>query len=144
MKNVAVYFLLVGVPAAGLAAILRAGNRLHAPPHLAGEWRVEGMALALDAGDTVSAFSVVQSGEHVEVVVGPRALRGRFAGDSLTAARGAVRMDAAGPCVAGAVRLDVRVDTAARPMRMWGTWRADEPGCAPVRFAATQAAREGR
>jgi len=144
MKYVAVYLLLVGVPAAGLAASLRAGNRLHAPPHLSGEWRVEGMPLALDEGDTAGALSISQSGEHVEVVVGPRTLRGRFAGDSVAASRGAMRMDEKGPCVSGAVRLDVRVDTAARPMRLWGTWRADEAGCEPVRFAATQAADGGR
>src|SRR5690242_17688758 len=123
MKSIALYLLLVGIPAAGLAGILRAGNQLRAPAHLSGEWRVEGMPLALDADDTVGAIAISQSGEHVEVVVGPRTLRGRFAGDSLGARRPAMRMAAAGPCVSGDVRLDVRVDTAARPMRLWGTWR---------------------
>lgn len=144
MKYLAVYLLLVGVPVAGIAAILHGGSRLHAPPHLSGEWRVEGMPLALDRGDTVAALSISQSGEHVEVTVGPRTLRGRFAGDSVAASRPAMTMDESGPCVSGNVRLDVRVDTAARPVRLWGTWLADEAGCEPVRFAATQTAEGGR
>ncbi|HET7228977.1 MAG TPA: hypothetical protein VFJ16_03210 [Longimicrobium sp.] len=143
MKFIAVYVLLVGVPVAGIAAILRAGNHLHAPPHLAGEWRVEGTPFAL-GGDTVHALAVSQSGEHLEVGVGARTVRGRFAGDSLVAAQGAVRAGAAGPCVTGPVRLDARLDTASRPMRMWGTWRANAAGCQPVRFAATQPVGGGR
>ncbi|HEU4559647.1 MAG TPA: hypothetical protein VFS20_17475, partial [Longimicrobium sp.] len=128
LKSLAIYLLLVGVPVAGLAAILRAGVRLHAPPAIAGEWRVEG-------GGPGSARTLVisQSGQHVEVAVASYSLRGIFTDDTLTAESRISPVGAPGPCFrATAVRLRARVDTAARPMRLRGALQPNAPGCAPV------------
>ena len=132
MKLVAIYLLLVGIPLAGLAAILHAGRALHAPPAIGGEWRVEGAA-----ADSVASLAISQSGEHVEVSLGAARLRGRLAGDSVVAER----RGSAAPC---ARQLHARIDTAARPMRMIAELRPDAPGCAPSRFAAVHPAGGGR
>jgi len=144
MKLVALYLMLVGVPLAGLAAILHAGRALRAPAAIGGAWRVESLVLA--AGDTLESIALTQSGEHVEVELGAASLRGRFVGDSLVAARRgsppvAPGTECAGAAVAG---LRARVDSAATPMRLWGTLQPAAPGCAPVPFAAVHAGREAR
>ncbi|HEX9937233.1 MAG TPA: hypothetical protein VGB15_08920, partial [Longimicrobium sp.] len=109
MKSFPVYLFLVGIPLAGLALILRAGNGLTAPPPIAGAWRVEGHPLPA-AADTGRTFAISQSGQHVEVVIGRHSLRGRFTGDSLVAERRISRMMTRGPCFrATGVRLRARV-----------------------------------
>ena len=139
MKSLLLYFLLVGVPVTGLAAILRAGGRLHAPPPIAGEWRVEGAAAGAGA-DTVRTLVISQSGEHVEVAVAGHSFRGRFGGDTLSAERHVSPVISPGPCFrATGVRLRARIDTAARPMRLAGVLEANAPGCAPVPITAVHA-----
>jgi hypothetical protein len=132
MKLVAVYLVLVGVPFAGLAAILHAGNALHAPAAIAGEWRVEGAG-----DDSLTSLTLSQSGEHVDVAIGARSLRGRFAGDSVVAERRGSSASPSGCSRASAARLSVRIDTAARPMRLWGAVTAAAPGCGEIPIAAT-------
>ena len=139
MKSLPLYLFLVGVPLAGLALILRAGDGLAAPPPIGGAWRVEeGQALPA-AADTGRTFAISQSGQHVEVAFGGHTLRGRFSGDSLVAERRMSRMMTRGPCLqATDVRLRARVDTAARPMRLAGVLDANAPGCAPAALTAVR------
>ena len=134
MKLIAIYLLLVGIPLAGLAAILHVGRGLHAPPAITGQWRMEGAAAA---GDSLAPIAISQSGEHVEVVLAGAELRGRLSGDSIVAER-------RGPAAPCARLLHARIDTAARPMRMIAELRPDAPGCGPARFAAVHAAAGGR
>jgi hypothetical protein len=142
-KSLAAYVLLVGVPLAGLVAILRAGGRLHAPPSIAGEWRVQGGPFAIDPDSRV--LTVVQSGDHVEVELGTLSLRGRFTGDSLDAERRGMNDGSFGPCPPH-VRLRARVDTAARPRRLVGLIGGQAPGCPQLAIDAvhTPSAAEGR
>lgn len=135
LKSLAIYLFLVGVPVVGLAAILRAGVRLHAPPAIAGEWRVEGT----EPG-SARTLVISQSGQHVEVEIASYSLRGLFSGDTLTAERRISRLISPGSCFrATDVRLRARIDTAARPMRLRGVLQANAPGCAPVPVTALRA-----
>jgi hypothetical protein len=142
-KSLAAYVLLVGVPLAGLVAILRAGGRLHAPPPIAGEWRVQGGPLGIDP--TTRVVTIVQSGEHVDVAFGSLSLRGRFTGDSLDAERRGMNDGSYGPCPPH-VRLRARVDTAARPRRLVGVVGGQAPGCPQLAIDAvhTPSAAGGR
>jgi hypothetical protein len=140
MKSFPVYLCLVGVPLAGLAMILRAGDGLTAPPPIAGAWRVEGQA-ALAAAESARTFAISQSGQHVEVAFGGHSMRGRFSGDSLVAEGDASARGAPGPCgPSTGLRLRARVDTAARPLRLAGVLDADAPGCAPAALIAVRSA----
>jgi hypothetical protein len=145
LKSLAIYVALVGLPLAGLAAILRAGGSLHAPPPIGGQWRIESAPMAEGTGQATPTLAISQSGEHVEVSLGSLVLRGRFAGDSLAAERRASRPSAPGACFReGGVRLAAHVDTAAHPARMAGVLEA--PGCARVALRAVRmpAAAGGR
>lgn len=80
MKPLLVYAALVGLPVAGLAAVLHAGGALQAPPSIAGEWRIEGLPQA-----TVPEprFTISQSGTQVRLELFGREYRGTLRGDSL-------------------------------------------------------------
>lgn len=136
-KSLAVYVALVGLPLAGLVAILRGGAGLQAPPPIAGEWRIQGGPLAIDADSRV--LTVSQSGEHVDVALGSLSLRGRFTGDSLNAERRGMNDGSFGPCPPH-VRLRARIDTAARPRRMVGLVGGRAAGCPQLAIDAVQAA----
>lgn len=134
MKQLAVYPLLVGIPAAGLAVILNAGRGLQAPPPISGEWH---LATPVVVGrDTVRAITVAQSGEHVQVTAGASLLRGRLHGDTLAVER---RTSGSAPGAGCGVpaHLVVRIDTAAQPMRLAGAFLGDGPACPGVPVDAT-------
>lgn len=86
MRSVILYVVLVGVPALGVLATLRAGERVDAPAHIGGVWRVvTGDGCAVRPGDEIE---VVQSGEYLSVSWpdGARA-RGTFRGGRLDVTR---------------------------------------------------------
>jgi len=86
MRSVILYVVLVGVPLLGVLATLRAGERVDAPSHIGGTWRVvAGDGCAVRPGDEVE---VVQSGEYVRLAWpdGTQA-RGSFHGGRLDVAR---------------------------------------------------------
>jgi len=145
LKSLAVYLLLVGIPLAALAAILRAGGRLHAPPPVAGEWRVDVPGFPVDgAGGEAPprALTVSQSGAHLSVAFAGRELRGTLEGDSLAVASHEVRFTPP-RCFRGDLEVRARVDTAARPERMSGT--VGVPGaCADLPFTAVRRVRAAR
>ncbi len=65
MRSALLYLVLVGVPTLGVLATLRTGERIDAPSHVGGRWRVaQGDGCALRPGDEIE---VVQSGEHLSV-----------------------------------------------------------------------------
>ncbi|HYH79344.1 MAG TPA: hypothetical protein VEX86_06095 [Longimicrobium sp.] len=139
-KTLAIYAVLVGLPLLGLAAILRAGGRLHAPPPVTGEWRIEGAAVAAGTDTAVQALAISQSGVYLDVALGSLSLRGRFVGDSMVAERRGRSVRADGACFRDAgVRVRMRVDGEVRPRRMAGVLESDGRGCAPVAFTAVRA-----
>jgi len=123
MKPVLVYAALVGLPLAGLAAVLHAGRGLQAPADVGGAWRL--LPIAERPGYD---FTVFQSGTHVELTLGGTDYRGVFRGDSIVA-RSTTEIQ---PRACRTLR--AFVDTAARPMRM--TLPPDEcgPGSTAVRI----------
>lgn len=140
MKWIGAYALLVIVPLAALAAILRAGSGLRAPHHVGGEWRVDvpGYPAAAKLGDSLQ-LTLVQSGVHVSVGLDGAELRGRLDGDSLTAERRDTYMPVAA-CYRGGLVLRARVDTVARPLRMAGTIGTTQRGdCPELPFTAVRA-----
>lgn len=82
MKSLALYLLVVGLPLAGLVAVLRAGDHLGAPRSVGGRWKLD----ADVAG--ARALAIVQSGPRLEVTLGAAAGSGTLEGDALRA-RGA-------------------------------------------------------
>ena len=64
LRTAALYLALVGLPALGVAATLRVGSRIDAPPSVGGTWRVvppaDGCALA------AGALEIHQSGARLE------------------------------------------------------------------------------
>lgn len=140
MKWIGAYALLVIVPLAALAAILRAGSGLRAPHHVGGEWRMEvpGYPAAAKPADGL-ALMIVQSGVHLSVGFDRAELRGRLDGDSLTAERRDQETTVAA-CDRGGLVLRARVDTTARPLRMAGTIGTAQRGdCPELPFTAVRA-----
>jgi hypothetical protein len=141
MKWLGTYALLVAVPLAALAAILRAGSRLRAPLEVAGEWRVDVPGFpAGSAADGPPRLVISQSGTHLSVTFDRSGLRGVLDGDSLTAERRETWTPVAA-CYRGALVLRARVDTAARPLRMAGTVGMPRRRCPDLRFAAVRLER---
>lgn len=137
MKLPLLYLLLVGLPLAGLLAVLRLGSGIEAPPAVGGAWRVV-------AGGRCSVpgrlFRVEQSGRFVHVVLPGRSdIPAALIGPTLTALGGA-RADVSPGCASGAVQMRLRADgRVAR--RLVGT--AGVPGCAACpesRFVAVRVA----
>lgn len=145
VKSIAVYLLLVAVPLAALAAILRAGGRLRAPAHVAGEWRVEAAGLPLDSAASAAfrTLAIAQSGIHLSVALAGRELRGSLRGDSLAAASRTTSWITPPACFHDGLELRARVDTAARPARMSGTLGVPGDACADLPFTAERAAPDG-
>ena len=143
MKWIGAYALLVIVPLAALAGILRAGSGLSAPHHVAGEWRIKvpGYPADAKAGDALQ-LTIAQSGVHLAVAFDRADLRGTLYGDSLTAERREAWTPVS-TCYRGGLTLRARVDTLARPMRMAGTIGTTTRGhCPELPFTAVRA--EGR
>lgn len=128
MKVLGTYLLMVGLPAAGVLGILRAGSGLKAPHSIGGEWRIDSAA---------KAMTVEQSGEHLSIHLPEGGeVRARIRGDSV---RGAAVPGA--KCLAP---FGARIDRSVRPERMTGVL-AGGADCAPAEFTATRvAAARGR
>lgn len=141
-KWIGAYALLVIVPLAALAGILRAGSGLTAPHHVAGEWRIKvpGYPAAAKAGEA-PRLTIAQSGVHLAVAFDRADLRGTLAGGSLSAER-RDQWTPVAACYRGGLVLRARVDTTARPMRMAGTIGTTRGHCPELPFTAVRA--EGR
>jgi hypothetical protein len=126
---VAAYILLVGVPAAGVFAVLGAGRHLTAPPSLVGRWRVDaGATCGLGTGDT---FAIVQSGRFVRIVMeGRPPLEGLFDDMTLRASGGARETSSPG-CRTD--RLGVRFRVSGDGSRLQGTVGVENCSACPPR-----------
>lgn len=138
MRTVLTYLFLVGVPFLGVLAVLHAGQRLEAPPSMAGTWRVvDGETCGLRAGDV---FRVVQSGRYVVVALQGRPdLEGTYHGGEMRAVGGARAASAPG-CAGGQFEFVVRPVQGVVP-RLEGTGGVVGcAGCPPRPIVAVQVA----
>ena len=130
MKTALLYVLLVGLPVAGLFAVLQIGGLAEAPPAVGGAWRVtRGAACDRPA----ERLEVVQSGQFVSVsALGTENVPARLTGDVL-------RTEASEPSgCAGTAVLEARAGQEVAE-RLEGTLGV--PGCAACPVAAFTAVR---
>lgn len=69
LKSIATYLFLIGIPLVGLLWILDYGERLSAPPAIAGDWQIEGALTECFAAQP-SKLSIQQSGRFLRVAMG--------------------------------------------------------------------------
>lgn len=136
LRTALIYVALVGLPVAGLVAVLQAGKRLEAPPALRGTWRVEeGAACGVRQGDT---FEVVQSGQFVVVSLDGRPpMDGRLR-DGVLRARGGARSASTPGCGQGQLELALRPGAGARLLEGTGGIVGCS-ACPPRPFVAVRA-----
>jgi hypothetical protein len=136
LKSAVFYVILVGVPLAGLFAILGLGRSLEPPAHVGGAWTIEPAepdeCAALPAA---TVLSIEQSGRFLRVRLPHRPpAKGRFEGDRLQA-----RVSATSGACAG-LELDVDAHLDADGESMLGTVAA--PACTACPSSAFVARRE--
>ena len=129
MKTTLLYVLLVGLPVAGLLAVLQIGGLAEAPPAVGGSWRVTRGA-ACDR--SAERLEIVQSGQFVSVsALGDADVSARLSGDMLQTDLGPTGCD-------GSVRLEARVGQEVAE-QMSGSLGV--PGCTACPVAAFTAVR---
>jgi hypothetical protein len=75
MRTVLLYFLLVGLPVAGVFGLLRIGRGLQPPASVGGKWQVEASAITPRSNEcgrtplTVESLSISQSGRWLLVAL---------------------------------------------------------------------------
>jgi hypothetical protein len=145
-RFVVAYILLVGVPLAALAGVLKVGRSLAAPLSIDGVWKVDGNANAPAADPCAQAISslldspiiVSQSGRSLEITFKgasnatvPGELEGREIKASLRTSSG---------CANGQfVMLAASIDPTLEPRALTGTLAVANCGsCAPLQFRAVR------
>jgi hypothetical protein len=143
MKPVLVYAALVGLPLAGLAAVLHAGADLHAPPDVGGRWGLEWPTGRLSPRPE-DRFFVAQSGTHVTVDLFRRAYRGSLRGDSVVGESGSAKEGMIDDCFGSPHgHFAARIDTSASPIRMTFTMSATSPHPCAYRGTAIRIDADG-
>jgi len=144
-RFVVAYILLVGLPLAGLAGVLKSGRHLSAPISIDGTWKVEANASAssdacLKAASSLLASNLVisQSGKTLSLNFNSGAktpFSGALEGRDINASLGA-----ASECANDqAVTLAASVDPKSDPKSLSGTLSVDNcPSCSPVAFHAVR------
>jgi hypothetical protein len=150
MRSLLLYLLLVGIPAAGVAGILRAGAGLEAPASVGGQWTLDVAPSAADprCEPAPGTLTISQSGVHLDAALRPGGearLRGEMRGDTIILASMVPSDDSSnegGDCdPAAGVRLEAVADGADRPAALRGTLRfVGCAACAPLAFTATRQA----
>jgi len=140
------YILLVGLPLAGLAGVLRAGRHLTAPISIDGTWKVEVSAnrpAAQPCDQAISSLlssslSVSQSGKTVELTLNGSSktvVPGHLEGSDLKASLG----ERSGCPADQAVTLMASVDPKSEPRSMAGSLSvAGCASCAQLEFRAVR------
>jgi hypothetical protein len=155
MRSGILYPLLVGLPVAGVLAILRAGERLTPLTSIGGVWAVDTASLAADArvltfacgsgreAHAVHGAAVAQSGTASTIALRDGAGRSWAEGTlALAAGRSAAEGMLTRPaCASDRVRVTLRPEAGRRPGRALLVLRpAGCAGCAEVRVPVTRAA----
>ena len=147
------YILLVGLPLAGLAGVLRSGRGISAPISIDGTWKVEPSSVhstgqscdqALSSFP-VSAFAISQSGKTLTLTLtnpAKTSAEGSILGKNLKVVMGTTDSTAAG-CAAGqALALTATVVPGSEPRSMSGVVSvSDCPSCAAIEFKAFRQAK---
>ncbi len=121
------YLVLVGVPLLFLAATLRAGKSLTAPPAISGEWNVRAAGAGEGNAALPPGLSIEQTGADLSITLHDRGKT------QLTATLDNGRMASAGG------RLQAGVSGVAGGRAIDGEMLPEAcPACAPIRFHATQ------
>lgn len=106
LKTVLLYLLLVGIPAYGVATIIRLGERIRPPLSVGGIWRLDAVSDAACAGrplpDSLVA-TIDQSGPHLRVHLNRLAnpLEGELTGSRFDVTDGTLRITAQLPLDTG-------------------------------------------
>jgi hypothetical protein len=134
IKSIVTYLLMIGIPLLGLLWILNWGERLEAPPAIAGDWQIEG-SLAECFAEPPSALAFQQSGRFIQVEVGDASGEARLDGHELRASVNSPE----GPCAR--VEVEGSFDLAAQ--RFAGRATSSEcDACRDVYFAAQRSKQE--
>lgn len=149
MRILPLYLLLVGTPLLGLIGLLRVGERLEAPPSVAGTWNVDSaFTRAVERGCFPSAFAeattleVTQSGRFIRLTANDPAatlFEGRLTDGGLVA-RG-IRVAPASPtCTAPRpAELRLRLIDGDGVQQLAGSWGL--PTCVACRALPFRATR---
>ena len=131
LKSVALYLILVGIPLAGLFALLDWGRTLVAPPAIGGQWTV--------AGPTSSSCPGLPSGAVLSIEQSGRFLRVRiddmpFGKGRLDDGRVSASIPVAFPGCGDALELEATLDDAGRLVGRLGLPDCD--ACPPAPLVA--------
>ncbi|HLZ41760.1 MAG TPA: hypothetical protein VKQ11_12405 [Candidatus Sulfotelmatobacter sp.] len=147
------YVVLVGLPLAGLAGVLRAGRSLAAPISVDGTWKVEadtsrvGPAPCSQAITALSNSSLLisQSGKSLILTFsdGPRSVSaGVLNGRTMSAPLMLEPSSGSGCMAAQAMTLVAAVDEQAEPRTLSGSFSLNDcPSCGPITFRAVRLPR---
>ncbi len=147
------YILLVGLPLAGLAGVLKTGRSLKAPISIDGNWKIDS-ASPHTAGQacekaisalSASSFAVSQSGKTLTLTLqnaSKTSSDGSLDGRSLNVPLATTDSATAG-CAAGqTLVLSATVEAETQPTSMAGVmWVTDCPACATIQFHAVRQPR---
>lgn len=143
VRSLLLYPILIGGPLLGLAAIVHAGQRLHAPPAVGGGWAVDSVAASGGAGECAAlvrgaGLAVSQSGIYATATFGGEpgvvSIPMRLSGDSLT---GTISATAACSSLDGGW-WEASVDRTSSPHRMTGRISLSDTLATVVRLTATR------
>ncbi|MGH9496536.1 MAG: hypothetical protein ACRD3B_16155 [Candidatus Sulfotelmatobacter sp.] len=144
-KFVIAYIVLVGIPLAGLAFVLKAGNHLAAPYAVDGSWKFEvpdaPLASACSSFLSISgaAVSVSQSGKLLVISLNGKTATGTLDGKSLRAQF--VGTDDAPGCSDHALTLAATLETGTEPRSMAGSLSFSNCASCSVDFRAVRQPR---
>ena len=146
------YILLVGLPLAGLAGVLRTGRNLTAPISIDGAWKVEVNGKSSPATQPcekaissllTSSFVVSQSGKSLQLTLhgaSKTAVPGELEGTNIKASLGPV----SGCPKDQPVTVTASVDLKTEPKTLTGSLSvANCASCTPLEFRAVRQPRQG-
>ena len=144
------YLLLVGLPLAGLAGVLRTGRHLAAPISIDGSWKVD-ILTATTPGQScekavsslaASSFGISQSGKGLTLTLqnpSKTSGDGTLEGRSLNVPLATTDSSVPGCAASQTLVLTATIDPESQPRSMAGAmWVTDCPSCAKIQFHAVR------
>lgn len=147
------YIVLVGLPLAGLAGVLRSGRSLAAPISIDGTWKVEADTSQVNSSPCSQALTslsnsslvISQSGKNLVLTFsnGPKASSaGLLDGKKMSAPLMLEPLSGSGCLASQPLTLVAAVDPQAEPRSMSGSLSMNDcPSCAPIAFHAVRLPR---